>query len=136
MAAYPAHNGLAGASGVQSVRAGDDWARSARIDATRLASVPLASTTRVERQAGDARSTTTPMVSWRQMRTLQCLANRSRAANVVDDDHRRIPAANDYPKARRATAGPPATTAFIDESESYLSKGRTTTTNAAATSKP
>ena len=43
MAAYPAHDGLAGPSGAQSVRAGDDWARSshAAADSARIGNARL-----------------------------------------------------------------------------------------------
>ena len=91
MAAYPAHDGLAGPSQVTSARAGDDWARTSAAagDTGRIGSARL----------DDASGT----------------ADR---ANVIHDDPNGFLAAN----ADAAGTGDAPTTAFIDESESYLTK--------------
>jgi hypothetical protein len=83
MANYPAHDGLSGPSAAQSVRAGDDWARTG---------TPAADSAR----AGD---------DW------------SRAGNM--DDPGRIGNARVDSTSAGASDSP---SAFIDESEAYLSK--------------
>jgi hypothetical protein len=83
MANYPAHDGLAGPSAAQSVRAGDDWARTG---------TPAADSAR----AGD---------DW------------SHAGNM--DDPGRIGNARVDSTSAGASDSP---SAFIDESEAYLSK--------------
>ena len=93
MANYPAHDGLAGPSGISSVRAGDDWARSS-VD---IADAGRIGTARLDDATGGA----------------------SGGANVIHDDPNGFLAAN-----ADATGGSAATPdAFIDQSETYLTRG-------------
>ena len=93
MAAYPAHDGLAGPSGAQSVRAGDDWARSshAAADSARIGTARLDDSSAA---SGGARS--------------------------INDDPDGFLAANKNADLGSTSKGDG--TAFIDESESYLTK--------------
>src|SRR5206468_13095406 len=93
MANYPAHDGLAGPSDTSSVRAGDDWARSS-VD---IADAGRIGTARLDDATGGA----------------------SGGANVIHDDPNGFLAAN-----ADATGGSAATPdAFIDQSETYLTRG-------------
>jgi hypothetical protein len=110
MANYPAHHGLAGPSAVGSSRAGDDWARagSAKIDDSG--------------RIGAAR--------------LDDASGASGGARSVNDDPDGFLAANKNADFSGATAGDG--TAFLDESEAYLTKvgydsPAATTANARAT---
>jgi hypothetical protein len=129
MAAYPAHDGLAGPSGAQSVRAGDDWARTAasadeagRAGAARLDDSGGASGGRsVINDDPDG-----------------FLAANARSggdvvrANTINDDPDGFLAAN--AKADGGIASRGDGTAYVDESEAYLTKvgyDPNVTTNAA-----
>ncbi len=104
MANYPAHDGLAGPSGVHTVRAGDDWARAGA-------------------QVDDAASGTSPSVIHDDPDGF--LAANADAggdvvrANVINDDPDGFLAAN---ANADATGGSAPADAFIDDSEGYLTK--------------
>ncbi len=106
MANYPAHDGLAGPSGASSVRAGDDWARSARVD--------------------DASTGTSGGANVIHDDPNGFLAANADAggsvvrANVINDDPNGFLAANANADVTGGAAAP--TDAFVDDSESYLTK--------------
>ena len=93
MANYPAHDGLAGPSGVASVRAGDDWARAGTQadDSARIGSARL----------DDASAT-----------------GSDSAARLAKLDEKLSSEGSPAVDASGGSAG--ETTAFIDESEAYL----------------
>jgi hypothetical protein len=115
MAAYPAHDGLAGPSAASSVRAGDDWARrdtgigeSARIGTARLDDAS-AGTSRLEKldqsfSGGNAEATA---------------AGTDGAARLakLDESFSGGNAAVDVPISSAGDG-----TAFLDDSEAYLTK--------------
>jgi len=115
MANYPAHDGLAGPSGAQSVRAGDDWARSAQVaDTGRIGNA------RLDDATGGA-SGGANVIHDDPNGFLAANADAGgevTRANVIHDDPNGFLAAN--ADASGASSG--ETTAFIDESESYLTK--------------
>ncbi len=124
MANYPAHDGLAGPSGVQSVRAGDDWARSGGQVAADGSVAPVEGSP--EATAADIASGSGTSASVIHDDPDGFLAANANAggdvvrANVINDDPDGFLAAN---ANADATGGSAATTdAFIDESESYLTK--------------
>jgi hypothetical protein len=108
MANYPAHDGLAGPSSVGSVRAGDDWARSARLeDASGGAS-------------GGASAIHDDPDGFLAANANADAGGSVVRANVINDDPNGFLAAN---ANADATGGSAATAdAFIDESETYLTK--------------
>jgi len=141
MAAYPAHDGLAGPSGAQSVRAGDDWARSsqAAADSARIGNA------RLDDSSGGASGGATainddPDGFLAANKNADFNATRSAvnddpdgflAANknadlsgttrsAVNDDPDGFLAANKNADLSGTSKG--GETAFIDESESYLTK--------------
>jgi hypothetical protein len=115
MANYPAHDGLAGPSGASSVRAGDDWARNSAgvADSGRIGSA------RLDDASGAADKATVIHDDPNGFLAANADAGGSVVrANVIHDDPNGFLAAN-----ADATGGADApTTAFIDESESYLTK--------------
>ena len=115
MAAYPAHGGLAGPSQVTSARAGDDWARSSAAagDSGR------AGTARLDDASGSADKASVIHDDPNGFLAANADAGGSvTRANVIHDDPNGFLAAN----ADAAGTGDAPTTAFIDESESYLTK--------------
>ena len=115
MANYPAHDGLAGPSQVTSARAGDDWARSSAADADsgRIGSA------RLDDASGAASGAN----------VIHDDPNGFLAANADADTAGSVRAINDDPDgflAANADATDTASrgdgTAFIDESEAYLTK--------------
>src|SRR6266545_6227256 len=124
MANYPAHDGLAGPSGVQPVRAGDDWARTGGQVAADGAAAPVEGSP--EATAADIASgsgTTASAIHDDPDGFLAANANAGGdvvRANVINDDPDGFLAANSNADV---TGGSAATAdAFIDESESYLTK--------------
>jgi hypothetical protein len=124
MANYPAHDGLAGPSGVEPVRAGDDWARSGGQVAADGSAAPVEGSP--EATAADIASGSGTSASVIHDDPDGFLAANANAggdvvrANVINDDPDGFLAAN---ANADATGGSAATTdAFIDESESYLTK--------------
>jgi len=127
MANYPAHDGLAGPSGVHTVRAGDDWARAGA-------------------QVGDAASGTSPSVIHDDpdgFLAANADAGGGTSPSVIHDDPDGFLAANadaggDVVRANvinddpdgflaananaDATGGSAPADAFIDDSEGYLTK--------------
>ncbi|MDP9251647.1 MAG: Os1348 family NHLP clan protein [Chloroflexota bacterium] len=117
MAAYPAHDGLAGPSGAQSVRAGDDWARSsaAAADSGRIG------TARLDDASGGASGGAT-VIHDDPNGFLAANADAGDAydrANVIGVDPNGSLAANADAAAGTSRGDG---TAFLDESESYLTK--------------
>ena len=115
MAAYPAHDGLAGPSQVTSARAGDDWARTSAAagDSGRIGSARLDDASGAADRANVIHDDPNGFLA----------ANADAGgsvtrANVIHDDPNGFLAAN----ADAAGTGDAPTTAFIDESESYLTK--------------
>src|SRR5213594_4603473 len=100
MANYPAHDGLAGPSGVSSVRAGDDWKFADSTAATAGSVAPV---------EGSPEATASEIASGGVAR-----------ANVIHDDPNGFLAANADADVTGGSAATPD--AFIDESESYLTK--------------
>ncbi|HEY6201877.1 MAG TPA: Os1348 family NHLP clan protein [Candidatus Limnocylindria bacterium] len=115
MANYPAHDGLAGPSGASSVRAGDDWARNSAgiADSGRIGSA------RLDDASGAADKASVIHDDPNGFLAANADAGGSVVrANVIHDDPNGFLAAN-----ADATGGADMpTTAFIDESESYLTK--------------
>jgi|GEM_PF-2192056 len=143
MAAYPAHDGLAGPSGAQSVRAGDDWARSshaaadsARIGTARLDDSSAASGgarsinddpdgfLAANKNADLSGSTVRSAVNDDPDGFLAANKNADLSAQTVrssvNDDPDGFLAANKNADLGSTSKGDG--TAFIDESESYLTK--------------
>jgi hypothetical protein len=115
MAAYPAHGGLAGPSQVTSARAGDDWARSSAAagDSGRVG------TARLDDASGAADKANVIHDDPNGFLAANADAGGSvTRANVIHDDPNGFLAAN----ADAAGTADAPTTAFIDESESYLTK--------------
>src|SRR6266545_1362393 len=124
MANYPAHDGLAGPSGVETVRAGDDWARAGGQVAADGTAAPLEGSP--EATAADIASGSGTSASVIHDDPDGFLAANANAggdvvrANVINDDPDGFLAANSNADV---TGGSAATAdAFIDESESYLTK--------------
>ena len=142
-AAYPAHDGLAGPSGAQSVRAGDDWARSSQA----AADSARAGTARLDDSSGGASgganainddpdgflaanknadfntSSVRSAVNDDPDGFLAANKNADLSGSVrsaVNDDPDGFLAANKNADLSGASKG--GETAFIDESESYLTK--------------
>ena len=133
MANYPAHDGLAGPSGISSVRAGDDWKFSGSA-ATPGGVAPV---------EGSPEATASEIASGGAARAniihddpngfLAANADAGDAvtrANVINDDPNGFLAANANADVAGGTAA--AGDAFIDESESYLTKVGYDSTAAAA----
>jgi len=99
MANYPAHDGLAGPSGISSVRAGDDWKFSGSAAA----------------QGGVA-----PVEGSPEATASEIASGGAARANIIHDDPNGFLAANANADVAGGTAA--AGDAFIDESESYLTK--------------
>jgi hypothetical protein len=132
MANYPAHDGLAGASGVSSVRAGDDWARSS----AGIADSGRIGTARLDDATGGA-SGGANVIHDDPNGFLAANADAGDAvtrANVINDDPNGFLAANANADVAGGTAA--AGDAFIDESESYLTKVGYDSTAAAAGTDP
>jgi hypothetical protein len=127
MANYPAHDGLAGPSSVQSARAGDDWAR----NSAGIADSGRIGTARLDDASGAA---VKPNVIHDDPNGfLAANADDSGSvvrANVIHDDPNGFLAANANADVTGGAAG--TTDAFIDESESYLTKVGYDTTAASA----
>ena len=124
MANYPAHDGLAGPSGVSSVRAGDDWKFADSTAATAGSVAPV---------EGSPEATASEIASGGVARAnvihddpngfLAANADAGDAvtrANVIHDDPNGFLAANANADVTGGSAATPD--AFIDESESYLTK--------------
>jgi hypothetical protein len=142
MAAYPAHNGLAGPSGAQSARAGDDWKfadrTAAQANAAPVEGSPEADAASQAAASGGARIGTARLDdasgSSSGARAINddpdgFLAANAKAdlsgsvtrANVVNDDPDGFLAANaNADLSGGVTRGDG--TAFVDESEAYLTK--------------
>jgi len=118
MANYAAHDGLAGPSGVTSVRAGDDWARSS----AGIADSGRIGTARLDDATGGASGGATAIHDDPDG-FLAANADAGGAvtrANIIHDDPNGFLAANANADVAGGTAAAPD--AFIDESESYLTK--------------
>jgi hypothetical protein len=120
MANYPAHHGLAGPSAVGSARAGDDWARSG---AARMDDSARVGSARLDDASGS--SSGASVINDDPDGFLAANANADASgsvtrANVVNDDPDGFLAANANADLSGQTAGDG--TAFLDESEAYLSK--------------
>lgn len=117
MAAYPAHDGLAGPSALGSARAGDDWARSAQAagDAGRIGSARLDDASGSSSGASAIHDDPDGFLAAADARE----AGSVTRANVIHDDPNGFLAANANADTS-ASAGDG--TAFIDESEAYLTK--------------
>jgi hypothetical protein len=141
MAAYPAHDGLAGPSGAQSVRAGDDWARSsqAAADSARIGNARLDDSSGGASGGANAVNddpdgflaanknadfnATRSAVNDDPDGFLAANKNADLSGTVrsgVNDDPDGFLAANKNADLSGASKG--GETAFIDESESYLTK--------------
>ena len=143
MAAYPAHDGLAGPSGAQSVRAGDDWARSshAAADSARIGTARLDDSSGASGGARSINDDPDGFLAANKNADLSGSTVRSAvnddpdgflAANknadlsaqtvrsAVNDDPDGFLAANK--NADLSTTSRGDGTAFIDESEAYLTK--------------
>jgi hypothetical protein len=123
MASYPSHDGLAGPSAAQSVRAGDDWSRAGnmddpgRIGNARLADEPIGA-------AGGASAIHDDPDGFLAANANTKFADDTGSvvrANVIHDDPDGFLAANANADLSGATSRGDGT-AFIDESEAYLSK--------------
>ncbi len=116
MANYPAHDGLAGPSAAGSVRAGDDWARSSAsaADSARIGNARLddASTSGADSRLGKLDA----MFSGGNADA--SAAGSEGAARLAKLDETFTGGNADVD----ASGGSTPTTAFIDESESYLTK--------------
>jgi len=117
MAAYPAHDGLAGPSGAQSVRAGDDWARSshAAADSARIGTARLDDSS--SGASGGANAVNDDPDGFLAANKN---ADFSTTRSAVNDDPDGFLAANKNADLSGTSKG--GETAFIDESESYLTK--------------
>ena len=119
MAAYPAHDGLAGPSAAQSVRAGDDWARNsaAAADSGRIGTARLD-----DASAGASGGATAIHDDPNGFLAANATDTSGAAAraNVIHDDPNGFLAANADAAATGGSAGDG--TAFLDESEAYLTK--------------
>jgi hypothetical protein len=118
MANYPAHDGLAGPSGVSSVRAGDDWARSS----AGIADSGRIGTARLDDATGGA-SGGANVIHDDPNGFLAANADAGGSvvrANVINDDPNGFLAANANADVTSGSAAP--TDAFVDDSESYLTK--------------
>lgn len=138
MANYPAHDGLAGPSGASSVRAGDDWARSsaAAADTGRVGSARLDDASGAADKAsvihddpnGFLAANADAGGSVTRANVIHDDPNGFLAANADLDTGGVVRAINDDPNGFLAANADAAgtvdapTTAFIDESESYLTK--------------
>ena len=141
MAAYPAHDGLAGPSGAQSVRAGDDWARSsqAAADSARIGNARLDDSSGGASGGANAVNddpdgflaanknadfnTTRSAVNDDPDGFLAANKNADLSGttrSAVNDDPDGFLAANKNADLSGTSKG--GETAFIDESESYLTK--------------
>jgi hypothetical protein len=149
MANYPAHDGLAGPSQVTSARAGDDWARTSAAagDSGRIGTARLDDASGAADRANvihddpngflaanaDAGGSVTRANVIHDDPNGFLAANADAGdsvtrANVIHDDPNGFLAAN----ADAAGTGEAPTTAFIDESESYLTKVGYDATDAAS----
>lgn len=120
MASYPAHDGLAGPSAVASARAGDDWARagSAKIDDSgRIGSARLDDASGSSSGASAINDDPDGFLAANAKADTSGSVTR---ANVVNDDPDGFLAANKNADFSGGTAGDG--TAFLDESEAYLTK--------------
>jgi hypothetical protein len=139
MANYPAHDGLAGPSQVSSARAGDDWARSSAADADsgRIGSARLDDASGAASRAnvihddpnGFLAANADAGGSVTRANVIHDDPNGFLAANADVDTTGSVRAINDDPDgflAANADATDTASrgdgTAFIDESEAYLTK--------------
>jgi hypothetical protein len=141
MANYPAHDGLAGPSQVTSARAGDDWARSSAADADsgRIGSARLDDASGAANRAnvihddpnGFLAANADAGGSVTRANVIHDDPNGFLAANANVDTSGSVRAINDDPDgflAANANADATGTvsrgdgTAFIDESEAYLTK--------------
>jgi len=116
MASYPAHDGLAGPSAAGSVRAGDDWARSSAsaADSARIGNARLddASAAGADSKLGKLDA----MFSGGNADASAAGSEGAARLAKLDETFTGGNAAVD------ASGGSTPTTAFIDESESYLTK--------------
>jgi len=119
MASYPAHHGLAGPSGTESVRAGDDWARSASVaDSGRSGTARLDDAT--GGASGGAKVPNDDPDGFLAANANADLSGSVVRANVPNDDPDGFLAANANADLSGGATGDG--TAFLDESEAYLTK--------------
>ena len=137
MANYPAHDGLAGPSGVSSVRVGDDWkfsgSTAAQGGVAPVEGSPEATASEIA-SGGVARAN---IIHDDPDGFLAANANAGDAvtrANVIHDDPNGFLAANANADVTGGSAA--SADAFIDESESYLTKVGYDTSAAAAGTEP
>jgi len=116
MASYPAHDGLAGPSAAGSVRAGDDWARSSAsaADSARIGNARLD-----DASAAGADSKLGKLDAMFSGGNADASAAGSEGAARLAKLDETLTGGN---AAVDASGGSTPTTAFIDESESYLTK--------------
>jgi hypothetical protein len=118
MASYPAHGGLAGPSQVSTARAGDDWARAGSASADDAGRVGSARLDDASGSSGGARSVNDDPDGF-------LAANKDAdfsggTTRAINDDADGFLAANKNADLSGASAGDG--TAFLDESEAYLTK--------------